>query len=547
MNTTLHSEMDAEEQTRDADFADDSLLTSTPAVNLRNRKVDSLLSQETEYTRDRNAVRKALSHISEKSNESGATRPSTAPTSQIPRRRQSGTSDKENVGSHGSTKASSSFESALEPSVSGDAFKGSQKYTHARQDSMVLLRKLARVTSLSPSPARDFSGDGAGRVTAHATEADTKGKRDSAFEPFQASKNQQTTIKAEPVELITDDKEKMTDDKTHTQATRQIHQRRIKSDPMQPKSALEDVLRSAKEQKDLNLGDSTLASLEDIVHPETTSFKEAKPKDGMVNSAKSSEATKDRRDEKLALEKLNKSLRSTRTTIKDANQGLRRIENKIEAAQWEPSTEPPSPALANLTGSNGRAVCEHCGCTYPSAWHALWMEFCSNFYVADPESKLGFRLTWLGLACVLWLVWYLTETTLCSYYCYQEYAYEMVGYGTNPDAPDFPFVIPTLLFRPFKPIWGPVVRYLGWLLSIVFHSIFGEDALVIPRRPGSAAWTLAQRQVAASRRRTPVAHGGDWVSAASIATSSVVERLTQTTIRAAAEAGSKWEKAFWAE
>lgn len=34
----------------------------------------------------------------------------------------------------------------------------------------------------------------------------------------------------------------------------------------------------------------------------------------------------------------------------------------------------------------------------------------------------------------------------------------MSGFGVDPDAPEFPFALPTMLFRPFRPLWRPCLN-----------------------------------------------------------------------------------------
>jgi hypothetical protein len=59
------------------------------------------------------------------------------------------------------------------------------------------------------------------------------------------------------------------------------------------------------------------------------------------------------------------------------------------------------------------------------------------------------------------------------YYCHPLYAEYMVGFGVDPDAPEYPFVIPTLLFRPFRPLWKPVLQGLEASFTACFHALFG--------------------------------------------------------------------------
>jgi hypothetical protein len=127
----------------------------------------------------------------------------------------------------------------------------------------------------------------------------------------------------------------------------------------------------------------------------------------------------------------------------------------------------------------------------------------------------------------------------------------MVGYGVDPDAPDYPFVIPTLLFRPFKPIWRPAFQYLAWgsgvLLNLFFGDGFGVGGMTnIPRREPKRRFGQHTMSTGASFPAFSKAVDGNagWLSAAATATSSAVRHIAESTFRAASDAGSMWEDAF---
>lgn len=65
----------------------------------------------------------------------------------------------------------------------------------------------------------------------------------------------------------------------------------------------------------------------------------------------------------------------------------------------------------------------------------------------------------------------------------------MRGYGVNPDAPTFPYVIPTLLFRPFKPVWQPVLTFLAWC----FGALYSSDSSSAANYPSHAYRKAAPR------------------------------------------------------
>jgi len=56
-------------------------------------------------------------------------------------------------------------------------------------------------------------------------------------------------------------------------------------------------------------------------------------------------------------------------------------------------------------------------------------------------------------------------------FCRPVLASSMDGYGIYPDAPEMPFVIPTMLLRPFKLVWRPVINALEPLLLWLFNFV----------------------------------------------------------------------------
>jgi hypothetical protein len=260
-----------------------------------------------------------------------------------------------------------------------------------------------------------------------------------------------------------------------------------------PKSALEDIVRDARRDPDGQFGDATIQSLEDIIHPnadptDTTLASDigaAATKEDAIEKPDNgrpplTQAEKDRREEDLAIEAMNRHLRAARTSIKDADRGLQRVENKWESTSntevLPVKTTTPAPAPKQIvvkTNRDWKTACEHCGGSYNSVWSGLWTEFRSNFYYYDDSAMLGVRPTWLGILTLLWALWNALENLLCMYYCHPLYAEYMVGFGVNPDAPEYPFVIPTLLFRPLRPVWKPVLQWLEASFTAGFHAVFG--------------------------------------------------------------------------
>jgi hypothetical protein len=268
-------------------------------------------------------------------------------------------------------------------------------------------------------------------------------------------------------------------------------------DPNRPKSVLEEIVRDARKDPTGTFGDATIQSLEDIVHPHTdrtdttlTSEAGGARKDDAAEDLDLgrplTQAEKDRRQEDLAIEAMNKHLRAARTSIKDADRGLQRVENKWESTSHmdfpQPQTKSTEPKQVVTLDRDWKTVCDHCGGSYHSLWWGLWTELRSCFYVYDRNARFGFRITWPGILLLTWLLWNLLENLLCYHYCHPLYAEYMVGYGVNPDAPRYPFVIPTLLFRPLRPVWKPALKWLEASCTSGLYMVFGEPAPAQPFR-----------------------------------------------------------------
>lgn len=102
-------------------------------------------------------------------------------------------------------------------------------------------------------------------------------------------------------------------------------------------------------------------------------------------------------------------------------------------------------------------------------WSRLWTAR------RDTNSWKGFRLGpgfWLLLLLTIPL-YALMETVACMIWCRPVFADGMEGLGIYPDAPELPFVIPTMLLRPLRPVWKPlleVVEPVGkWVWEFVAY------------------------------------------------------------------------------
>ena len=151
-----------------------------------------------------------------------------------------------------------------------------------------------------------------------------------------------------------------------------------------------------------------------------------------------------------SLDRLGSKLQSIIHSIQDARSGLNVIEHAIV----------PGNGMAIQPDAK---LCETCGSTYQHD-HGQ-----GRMYLAVPipclwkvDSKTQrLRPTYFGLATAIFGLWYLTESIMCDIYCHPTIAEVCDGYCLQPDAPQFPFVLPTMLWR-----WSHLSSILAPIIMI---------------------------------------------------------------------------------
>lgn len=384
--------------------------------------------------------------------------------------------------------------------------------------------------------------------------------------------------------------------------------RRIRSETSRAKSALSDILKEARDQPDGQFGDTTIQSLENIANPgadltdtiHNIDIEQVAQEvvDAIEAEQPMTQAVRQRRQEALAMEALNKHHRAAKNSLKNVNGGLPRIGDQIETAQEahrlpnsisvndrpqhelmqdaidkyvraaqnslgesdrerrrrDDQTEtakearPPltAPPAANTASSrptnsrNSRPVCGACGGTSQgSVWQALCLEFLSCFYSYSLPHSRRPRPTWLGLLLLASVAWYITESLLCRQFCHKLWAETMIGYGVDPNAPRFPFVIPTLLLRPFKPVWEPVLGNSAWCFDVFGNWVFGDSAVDVDppfARPAQPVTNL--------RRAVTSSNGNALWQTSTTAVAAATARVAGSMMDVVDEAGSMWDDEF---
>jgi hypothetical protein len=300
------------------------------------------------------------------------------------------------------------------------------------------------------------------------------------------------------------------------------HHRSI-SEPNLPTSALDAILKDVRDGKrreddDPTLGDSTIASLEDVMAPSadntlrldlpevpsaqppssktqdkqdsasTDTLKETiQPKSDLKDNVPTSQKDTDLRQRWSAFGGLKKGLGGTSTTSKPKPQTNddRALDKAIASASRGSATRSSDAHSAHQHVAGTK--CVQCG-RPTSVLRAAWKEYWGWYFRRDARAPLGFRLTWLGLVCTMFWTWLITELILGSIFSPPRYAAKMRGFGVDPHAPRFPHVLPTLVLRPFTPLISPLVSSATWLWKVVRGQ---EKYKYYPASPG--AWGSAAK------------------------------------------------------
>jgi hypothetical protein len=227
--------------------------------------------------------------------------------------------------------------------------------------------------------------------------------------------------------------------------------------PKIPKSALEGILEDAKDCNTLglDLGDDTINSLEGIVNN--------------IDQSSSPFINMKKEDLKKQLD----SIEAEMNQIKDekSTQLIHPTTSKLQSVIYSIRDAHMSPNYLQETltsGKNGEALvgeghikrCETCGVAPHDG----------RVYVAIPVPRLWqrdrtsqrLRLTLLGWCIVIFGCWYISESTMCDYYCHPTIAEVCDGYCLQPDAPQFPFTLPTMLWR-----WSHLSHILSPILTLL--------------------------------------------------------------------------------
>lgn len=193
-----------------------------------------------------------------------------------------------------------------------------------------------------------------------------------------------------------------------------------------PISVADDLRRI---QQEAQIEDSTLDDFDALLtaeaaasanpHDSTTIFEPVIDLEYDERGNPLSEKAIERRLERIHLERMSQSIKSTSSSIRAARHGIERLEEQVSSSI--PSARVSEDAV-------------YIKIPVPRLW------------VSQPPREPGMRPSWkftrLGFILAIFLAWYLSESAMCSQFCHPENS----RYNTwQPSDPFFPWAIPTKL------------------------------------------------------------------------------------------------------
>ncbi|KAH7077692.1 hypothetical protein BKA63DRAFT_270053 [Paraphoma chrysanthemicola] len=256
--------------------------------------------------------------------------------------------------------------------------------------------------------------------------------------------------------------------------------------PQLPSSALQALVQEAKapgRRPSADYGDSTINSLEDLITSPAEGEVDEDTLQGLQLPTETprNEAERQRQQELLHLHRMNDRLRAARTSIRDVSRGMKRVEGRVEHDEEDGSTK-------------ARVVIHECPCAADGHGHSTLLQQTRNLFWNShlKTQRKGTRwrywggLTTLSIVLTTLLLWWISEEIACEMFCHHPYAqYSPYPYSVNPNAPQYPFVIPSLIYR----------SVVGWWLPPEFAATWTQDTTWQDSSTRVAQQVAAQRTV----------------------------------------------------
>lgn len=224
--------------------------------------------------------------------------------------------------------------------------------------------------------------------------------------------------------------------------------------------------RHTAEDDSLVLGNATIQSLENVLDMDETDI---------TVLSKIGEEPLSQTDTEV-LDRLGTKLDRLRTHLHDASKGISKLESQISQPQ-EPVHAPRLPDLCEACNHPQSLTQPHVHPQKSSTYFPLTLLTATLpipllFHTHDPTStrKLP-RPTPLGRVVIAIWTWYLLECTLAEIYSHPQYASHYTW--PSQSEPEFPFVLPTMLWR-----WSHLAWVYPYLLRPVVNLLIGMVRMV---------------------------------------------------------------------
>ncbi|KAF1978579.1 hypothetical protein BU23DRAFT_549999 [Bimuria novae-zelandiae CBS 107.79] len=264
-----------------------------------------------------------------------------------------------------------------------------------------------------------------------------------------------------------------------------------------PRSVLDAIVEEARaggHRRPTDYGDSTINSLEELIAPMAEASESGDPDEDTIGvdvptAAPRNEAERRRQEELSHIRQMDQKLRSTRTSLRDTSRGIRRVEEQMERDLSHDATDVAerSPDSARIVYRDYKCPCVEDGHAQSSLTNSLKRLF---YDARLKPTRRGWGLTWLSIALLTLLTWFVLENICCEIWGHHTYASSYTGYGVVWGAPEYPYVLPTMTYRAFvRPWWRPLYALLSWMWRVSGGG--SEDAAPMTAR--TTATRIAER------------------------------------------------------
>ncbi|KAL4882861.1 hypothetical protein BJY04DRAFT_216948 [Aspergillus karnatakaensis] len=245
--------------------------------------------------------------------------------------------------------------------------------------------------------------------------------------------------------------------------------------PDHPKSALETVLQDHKNNKEsLDVGEDTIESLQAIVDQQPADETEAKEEDAAYEQQVIEQLESSQPSDMKDFERIEGKLQSLSDTMTNLKSGLNQLGNRVSRdteyiiaslskSPTQESAPIPEKSCEVCKGRGHGPSQQSPSLPLPRLWRrgpAWWKP----------------RPTRLGWCALIAATWYFSESTMCDLYCHPRVDYNCEGNCLRPDAPRFPYALPTMLSRWLHlsdillPIWTLLLAFFRFFTQLLGFS-----------------------------------------------------------------------------